>query len=334
MAEHSASIIINAPVHQVYVLFTHFEDFPKFMRFVKEVTHLDEQRTHWVVNVLTDYEWNAVNEDWIPDRQIGWRSTSGLQNTGKVKFRSLAPQRTEVDVYISYVPPSGALGQFGETFVAGSYFDLILKEDLENFAHMVEQAPEGALDPMSSHYLFHPHSAASMKMITSRQTDAWANDPQMRPDALAERQARIARETRVRETAEQARLEADKQRRKQEQQAEQAQRATLEREAARRLQEQREREANLAQIQVTPRQLDPVLDTLGGRNASKDRTAFGDRDGLRPRHPNYEQSPMTARYPLKPKETVKLSEEDLEDLKSDSPWLYSIRGNPERPPVE
>ncbi|HTK08006.1 MAG TPA: SRPBCC family protein [Ktedonobacteraceae bacterium] len=331
MAEHSASIIINAPVHQVYVLFTHFHDFPKFMHFVKEVTYDDEQRSHWVVHVLKDYEWNAVNEDWIPDRQIGWRSTSGLQNTGKVKFRVLSANRTEVDVYVSYTPPSGALGQLGEVFVAGTYFDAILKEDLENFAHMVELAPEGSLDPMSSHYLFHPLSAANLKAITPHQTHIWANDPQMQPQALAERRARIAREAHERLLAEQARIAAEKQRRSQEQQAVQNQRAVLERAATKRLQEQLEREAYLAQSHRQQRQIDPVLDTLGGRNASKDRTAFGDRDGLRPRHPKYEQSPMTARYPLKEKATVKLSEEELE---TDSPWLYSIRGNPEQPPVE
>ncbi len=250
---------------------------------------------------------------------------------GESNFAELSPNRTEVDVYISYVPPSGALGQFGEAFVAGTYFETILKEDLDHFAHMVEQAPAGALDPMSSHYLFHPQSAATLKAITARQTSAWANDPQMRPAALAERRARIAKEARERQTAEQARLEAEKQRRLQEQQAEQEQRAIVEKETAKRLQEQREREAALAQLAAQQREAHPVHDTLGGRNASKDRTPFGDRDGLRPRHPKYEQSPMTARYPLKNKETMKLTEEELT---VDSPWLHSIRGNPEHPPVE
>ena len=63
MSEHYVSVTIHAPVHQVYSLFTHFDDFPKFMSFVKEVTYYDEQRTHWVVHVLRDYEWDAVNED-------------------------------------------------------------------------------------------------------------------------------------------------------------------------------------------------------------------------------------------------------------------------------
>ena len=56
MAEHSASIIVEAPVHQVYELFTHFNDFPKFMSFVKEVTYYDEMRSHWVVQVGREYE--------------------------------------------------------------------------------------------------------------------------------------------------------------------------------------------------------------------------------------------------------------------------------------
>src|SRR5258708_20527317 len=98
MTEHYASVTINAPQHQVYALFTHFNDFPKFMHFVKEVTYYNEQRTHWVVQVLGEYEWDAVNEDWIPDRQIGWRSISGLSNAVKVKFSSLGPNRTMVDV--------------------------------------------------------------------------------------------------------------------------------------------------------------------------------------------------------------------------------------------
>lgn len=41
MAEHHVSVTVKAPVHQVYELFTHFNDFPKFMRFVKEVTYTD-----------------------------------------------------------------------------------------------------------------------------------------------------------------------------------------------------------------------------------------------------------------------------------------------------
>src|SRR3954454_3622048 len=86
MVEHHASVVVNAPIHQVYTLFSHFNDFPKFMSFVKEVTYHDQERSHWVAEVAGSHEWDAVNEDWIPDRQIGWRSFSGLNNYGRVIF--------------------------------------------------------------------------------------------------------------------------------------------------------------------------------------------------------------------------------------------------------
>src|SRR5581483_2664465 len=52
LAEHHAAVTVDAPVQQVYELFTHFNDFPKFMSFVKEVTYYDNQRSHWVAEVV------------------------------------------------------------------------------------------------------------------------------------------------------------------------------------------------------------------------------------------------------------------------------------------
>jgi hypothetical protein len=328
MAEHQASVTVHAPVHQVYTLFTHFNDFPKFMSFVKEVTYYDEQRSHWVVQVLGEYEWDAVNEDWIPDRQVGWRSTRGLSNTGRVKFRPIGPDRTIVDVYICYIPPTGPLGELGETFGVNSYVDFLLQKELDHFARMVEQAPPGALDPMSSHYLFHNESAMTRGATTRRQRMAMERDPMMSAEALAERKARIEREA-ARQLQEQQEREAGrKQRVELERRATQELQAILMREAERRLQEQRARELALQEQTGQMREPDPVYDTLGGRNAALDRTALGDKDAIRTRHPRYEQDPMTARYPLKPRDPTQPL---TNDVKLESPWFISIRGNPVRP---
>ncbi|MBV9228119.1 MAG: SRPBCC family protein [Chloroflexi bacterium] len=179
-AAHHASVIVNAPVHQVYALFTHFNDFPKFMSFVKEVTYRDEQNSHWVAEVAGRHEWDAVNEEWIPDRQIGWRSTSGLDNFGKVTFEPVGSNQTKVDVFINYKPPAGFLGEIGEKLGAGSRFEHVLQEDMTHFARMVEEAPAGALDPNSSNYLFHPGSAAAKGTTTSRQNETMYDDPNLR----------------------------------------------------------------------------------------------------------------------------------------------------------
>src|SRR5579875_3437261 len=96
MSEQKATVTVNAPVHQVYELFSHFNDFPKFMSYVKEVTYKDDQTSHWVANVVGDHAWDAVNERWIPDRQIGWRSTDGLVNSGLVTFEAVGDTQTQV----------------------------------------------------------------------------------------------------------------------------------------------------------------------------------------------------------------------------------------------
>ncbi|TMB87624.1 MAG: SRPBCC family protein [Chloroflexi bacterium] len=182
LAEHHASVTVNAPVHQVYGLFTHFNDFPKFMSFVKEVTYYDEQRSHWVAETVGQHEWDAVNENWVEDQQIGWRSTSGLENMGKVTFQPTGANQTRVDVYIYYNPPAGVLGDVGEKLGAGSRFDNILQHDLDNFARMVNEAPPGALDPTSSNYLFHSGSAAARGKTTDRQDETMYGDNQRGSD--------------------------------------------------------------------------------------------------------------------------------------------------------
>lgn len=169
MVEHRAAITVDAPVHQVYSLFSHFNDFPKFMSFVKEVTYYDDQRSHWVADVSGRREWDAVNEDWIPDRQIGWRSTDGLNNYGRVLFQPVSTRQTHIDVSVNYQPPAGLLGNIGERMGVGKHFDDVLQHDLNHFAEMVKQAPEGALDPTSSNYLFHGESAAARGKTTERQ---------------------------------------------------------------------------------------------------------------------------------------------------------------------
>lgn len=176
-AEHHASATVNAPIHEVYCLFSHFNDFPKFMSFVKEVTYYDDQRSHWVADIVGRHEWDAQNQDWVENRQIGWRSYNGLENTGKVTFQTVGPMQTLIDVYISYNPPAGLLGDLGERLGAGSRFENALQQDLNNFARMVDQAPPGALDPESSNYLFHSGSAAAKDTTTSRQNATMGNEP-------------------------------------------------------------------------------------------------------------------------------------------------------------
>jgi uncharacterized membrane protein len=182
MAEytHRAAVIVPAPVHQVYELFSHFNDYPKFMSHIKEVTYLDDERSHWVADVAGKHEWDAVNEGWQPDKTIGWRSVKGLKNSGVVSFTPAGEDSTNLSVVIAYDPPAAALGDVGEKLGAGNAFEKALQRDLDNFVQMVREAPPGSLDPSSSSYLFHSGSAAAKGKTTKAQ------------DATMRDQARIA----------------------------------------------------------------------------------------------------------------------------------------------
>lgn len=325
MAERYISVTVKAPVRQVYTLFTHFNDFPKFMRFVKEVTYYDDQHSHWVAQLLGRHEWDAINEDWVEDRQVGWRSTSGLENSGRVTFQQTGPQQTEVSVFLHFSPPAGVAGKLGE-FLAGDRFEREMREDMQRFARMVEEAPPGALDPMSSHYLFHKESAVASGTATERQNQSMADDPMMAPQALEERRARLEQENAA---SEQARLEREAagqreaallERTRQEREAALARQAETDRAAEQ--QRQTELERQTREEREAAAQQDSLLTTLGGRSAGKLPTPLGDRDARRERFPDYQRGP----HAVSPKKAL---EQGVEIEKKESPWRRSMRGEEE-----
>lgn len=320
MSEHHETVTVEAPVQQVYAFFTHFNDFPKFMTFVKEVTYLDDQRSHWVVQIAGTQEWDAVNENWEQDQQVGWRSTDGLENKGIVHFTPLDADSTRIDVYIAYTPPAGLLGQAIDKLSTEHRFSTILQQDLKNFVKMVEAAPPGALDPMQSHYLFHENSAAAQSHLTSQQTESMQSDPMMSAEALQRRSGTLQSQQaqQEQERQEQAATLAQEQQRQEDavQQQDQALRRQAEVDATRLSTEVQETEE--------PKRVPhPVYDTIGGRNASMDRTAIGDQDGRTQRFPEHHQDPMTSRAP---------SKHDPEgDAAVESPWRASILGTDTSP---
>lgn len=182
MVERHASVTVNAPLAQVYQLFTHFNDFPKYMHFIDQVTYIDDQRSHWVADVAGHHEWDAINQGWVENRQVGWRSYNGLENEGKVTFQPAGQDETHVDVYISYKPPAGFIGDLVEKMGVGSKFEHDLQHDLENFALMVEATPQQHMDPTESAYLYNSDSAAAEGDTTRQQDETMGSDYQRDSD--------------------------------------------------------------------------------------------------------------------------------------------------------
>lgn len=135
MAEVEKSIVVRAPLKDVYDQWTQFEKFPSFMEGIVEVRQLDPRTLRWRGRIGgVEREWEAEIVDQVPDTRIAWKSTSGPENAGAVLFAALPDGGTEVNLRMRY-DPSGVLENVGEAFGLMSHQ---VEGDLERFRTFIE----------------------------------------------------------------------------------------------------------------------------------------------------------------------------------------------------
>ncbi len=137
------AVEVDCPIRTVYDQWTQFEEFPRFMSGVKEVRQLDDTHVHWHAEVGgKDKEWDAEITEQIPDERISWRSTSGAENAGTVRFEQLPGNRTLVRLAMGY-DPQGALENAGDVL---GVFTSHVESTMQDFKRYIEQrrAPDGA----------------------------------------------------------------------------------------------------------------------------------------------------------------------------------------------
>jgi uncharacterized membrane protein len=109
------SIHVNAPPQKAYEFVRDLENLPRFMQHVKNVSKVDERRSHWVVKAPagSEVEWDAEIINDLPGELIAWRSVNNpdVDSAGSVHFaRSSRDNGTVVLVKMQYLPPAGVLG--------------------------------------------------------------------------------------------------------------------------------------------------------------------------------------------------------------------------------
>jgi uncharacterized membrane protein len=107
------SINVNAPVDEVYGLWSNFEQFPRFMSNIEEIRDLGNGRSHWVVKgpVGSKVEFEAMVTQNVPNQVVAWETTpeSQVKHSGQVRFKE-SNKGTQVNVNMNYSPPAGAAG--------------------------------------------------------------------------------------------------------------------------------------------------------------------------------------------------------------------------------
>ena len=135
MAEVKESLEVNVPVQTAYNQWTQFEEFPQFMENVESVTQLDDTHLRWVAEIGNKREeWKAEITQQDPDRVVAWRAVDGRENSGRVEFEQLGPDRTRLDVVMTWEPE----GLVEATADKVGVSDRAVKVDLERFKELIE----------------------------------------------------------------------------------------------------------------------------------------------------------------------------------------------------
>jgi uncharacterized membrane protein len=135
MAEVRESIEVNVPISSAYNQWTQFEEFPQFMDNVESVQQIDDGHLRWVAEIGgKKEEWQAEITHQEPDSHIAWRATEGKENAGDVRFQSLGPDRTRVEVTMMWEPE----GIVEATASKLGRDESAVKADLERFKELIE----------------------------------------------------------------------------------------------------------------------------------------------------------------------------------------------------
>lgn len=141
MAEQTTkSIIVKAPVSEVYHIWANFENFPHFMQNIKSVSRTSDSLSHWVMEGPLGklIEWDAETTRMEHNTRIAWNSRDGgdIKTSGQATFTELPDSQTEVTVTLQYVPPGGWAGEMAAKLFGDP--EGSLEEDLRNFKAYAE----------------------------------------------------------------------------------------------------------------------------------------------------------------------------------------------------
>jgi uncharacterized membrane protein len=139
MASVVKTVVVHAPISQVFNYWKNFENFPRFMENIESIQTVGPDMTKWTAKgpLGAAVEWDAKTTYVEENKKIAWQSTGGqIETHGAVLFKQAGDNQTEVTVGLEYNPVGGALGEA----IAKLFSDPEnkLEEDLNRFKQVAE----------------------------------------------------------------------------------------------------------------------------------------------------------------------------------------------------
>lgn len=148
------TIIVDASIEEVYAFWANYENFPRFMSRVLEVTSSERRpmQSHWNVTgpAGTVVEFDAEITRALPNEMIAWKTLPGspVAHAGIVRFDPEPDGRTRAHIRMSYNPPAGWFGH-GIATVFGVDPKSSMDADLARMKTLIEtgRPPHDAAQP-------------------------------------------------------------------------------------------------------------------------------------------------------------------------------------------
>ena len=135
MSTIEQSVEVQVPVRAAYDQWTQFEDFPRFMEGVEQITQTDDTHNRWVTQIGgVRREFDAEITEQTPDQRIAWRTEDGPHQAGAVTFHRVDEGATRVMLQMDF-DPDGLAEQVGDKL---GLVEHRVKADLERFKEFIE----------------------------------------------------------------------------------------------------------------------------------------------------------------------------------------------------
>jgi uncharacterized membrane protein len=122
------SIVLNAPVGDVYACCSRFEELPRCITSLQDVQKIDEAHFSFT-SLLDGKEYRTVLQIVlrVPERRIAWQATTNSFPRGLILFEPLSDRTTEITVKLQSSIEPAKLAQ-------------VTRDYLTNFKRVVEEA--------------------------------------------------------------------------------------------------------------------------------------------------------------------------------------------------
>lgn len=142
-------ITVNKNVSEVYSFWRKLENLPKFMSHIESVNETNKVTSEWKAKGpagIGSLSWKAQILMDEKDKLLSWHSLpdSTIDNSGKIYFKDLGNDTTEIDVNLSYHAPLGVAGEAAAKLL-NPLFEKMVVNDIQNFKNHLENGEQNTV---------------------------------------------------------------------------------------------------------------------------------------------------------------------------------------------